>query len=145
MDCTCGMSQAVCRLLHALMTGLGQTVIMTIRYCFKPNLSLGFVVVGLFARQVEKTRYAVSQIAFLVVDECVENPCGPVQRHHVVVGDGGRDKTAVSLSHRRLFACLSYPYLEVALDTHRYDETVVFQQVAVERLRQFSHSYAEEL
>ena len=46
MDCTCGMSQAVCRLLHALMTGLGQTVIMTIRYCFKPNLSLGFVVVG---------------------------------------------------------------------------------------------------
>ncbi len=78
MNCTCGMSQAVCRLLHALMTGFGQTVIMTIRYCFKPNLSLGFVVVGLFARQVEKTRYAVSQIAFLVVDECVENPCGPV-------------------------------------------------------------------
>ena len=78
MNCTCGISHAVCRLLQALMTGLGQTVIMTIRYCFKPNLSLGFVVVGLFARQVEKTRYAVSQIAFLVVDECVENPCCPV-------------------------------------------------------------------
>ena len=78
MNSTCGMSQAVCRLLHALMTGFGQTVIKTIRYCFKPNLSLGSVVVGLFARQVEKTRYAVSQIAFLVVDECVENPCGPV-------------------------------------------------------------------
>ena len=78
MNCTCGMSQAVCRLHQALMTGLGQTVIMTIRYCFKSNLSSGFVVIGLFARQVEKTRYAVSQIAFLVVDECVENPCGPV-------------------------------------------------------------------
>ena len=78
MNSTCGMSHAVCRLHQSLMTGLGQTVIMTIRYCFKPNLSLGFVVVGLFARQVEKTRYAVSQIAFLVVDECVENPCGPV-------------------------------------------------------------------
>lgn len=48
MNSTCGMLQAVCGLLQALMTGLGQTVIKTIRYSVKPNLSLGLVVVGLY-------------------------------------------------------------------------------------------------
>ena len=50
MNCTCGMSQAVCRLLQALMTEWGQTAIKAIRYSVKPNLSLGLWSVYLLDR-----------------------------------------------------------------------------------------------
>lgn len=78
MNCTCGISHAVCRLHQALMTGLGQTVIMTIRYCFKSNLSLGLWSVYLLDRwrkrvmRCPRSRFLLSMNAsrILVVPFC---------------------------------------------------------------------------
>ena len=97
-----------------------------------------------FACQVEEACDAVADAAVFVVDKGIEKSHGTSGWYHVVVGDGCGNQATVALAQCRLASCLPYPYAAVALDACGDNEAVIFEQVAVERLRYLCHPYAEE-
>ena len=78
-----------------------------------------------------------------IVDIGIEDTDGGGERDKVVVGDGGWNETAVALTDDDFIACGAYMEFAVAIDAHGDDETIVFQQVAMEWLADFKDADAE--
>ena len=78
-----------------------------------------------------------------VVDESFEDFGLAVCRDDVIIGDGGWHETGVAFWDVYFIAGASYPYLAVTIEYHHYDEGVVLDHVAMERLGSLYHLDAE--
>jgi len=88
---------------------------------------------------MEEAVVDVVRAVVLVVDESIEQAGGAGLREDVVVGDGGGDEGAVSLSEPDLVAGGADADGAVALDAHGDDEAVVLTQVVMEGLGDLHH------
>ena len=76
-----------------------------------------------------------------VVDEGIEEAGLSVEGNDVVVCYDSRDEGAVALAEDDLVSSAADDDPAVALDAHGDIETVVFQQVTVEGVRDFHHAH----
>lgn len=114
-------------------------LIQVIRGCF---LKAGFGIV-LLRGHMEEAGEAAAEAAIHIVDIGIEDTDGGGERDKVVVSDGGWNETAVALTDDDFIACGAYMEFAVAIDAHGDDETIVFQQVAMEWLADFKDADAE--
>ena len=105
-------------------------------------LKAGFGIV-LLRGHMEEAGEAAAEAAIHIVDIGIEDTDGGGERDKVVVGKGGWNETAVALTDDDFIACGAYMEFAVAIDAHGDDETIVFQQVAMEWLADFKDADAE--
>ena len=86
----------------------------------------------LFSGYVEESSHCSREALVHVVDEGVEQAGSAMQRRDVVVGYSCGYQCGVALPQKDLIACGTYTNPAITLDTHRDDEAVVFQEIAVE-------------
>jgi len=92
---------------------------------------------------MEEAGEAAAEATIHIVDIGIEDTDGGGERDKVVVSDGGWNETAVALTDDDFIACGAYMEFAVAIDAHGDDETIVFQQVAMEWLADFKDADAE--
>ena len=92
---------------------------------------------------MEEAGEAATEATILVIDIGIEDTDGWGERDEVVVGDGGWNEAAVALAEDDFIACGAHMEFAVAIDAHSDDETIVFQQVAMEWLADFKDTDAE--
>ena len=92
---------------------------------------------------MEEAGEAAAEATILVIDIGIEDTDGWGERDEVVVSDGGWNEAAVALAEDDFIACGAYMEFAVAIDAHGDDETIVFQQVAMEWLADFKDTDAE--
>ena len=92
---------------------------------------------------MEEAGEAAAEAAIHIVDIGIEDTDGGGERDKVVVGKGGWNETAVAFAEDDFIACGAHMEFAVAIDAHGDDETIVFQQVAMEWLADFKDTDAE--
>ena len=93
---------------------------------------------------MQKTCDLPAYAAILVVNVSVKDTGLLVERNDIIVGNGGRDKGAVTFAEQNLVACGTYAYTAVTFDAHADDETVIFDEVAMERCGHLCDAHTEE-
>lgn len=102
--------------------------------------AFGFV---LLRGHMEEAGEAAAEATILVIDIGIEDTDGWGERDEVVVGDGSWNEATVAFVEDYFIACGAHVEFAVAIDAHGDDETVVFQQVAMEWLADFKDADTE--
>ena len=105
----------------------------------KPRICVRFLLRG----HMEEAGEAATEATILVIDIGIEDTDGWGERDEVVVSDGGWNEAAVAFAEDDFIACGAHMEFAVAIDAHGDDETIVFQQVAMEWLADFKDTDAE--
>lgn len=92
---------------------------------------------------MEEAGEAAAEATILVIDIGIEDTDGWGEGDEVVVSDGGWNEAAVAFVEDDFIACGAHMEFAVATDAHGDNETVVFQQVAMEWLADFKDADAE--
>ena len=93
---------------------------------------------------MQKTCDLSADATVFVVDVGIEEAGLPMERNDIIVGNGGRDKGAVTFAEQNLVASGTYTYMAVTFDAHADDETVIFDEVAMERCGHLCDAHTEE-
>ena len=83
--------------------------------------------------EVEEAGELGGECAIHVVDEGIKEAGRSLEGVDVIVGNGSRDERGVAFAEEDLVTGATHTDLTVTSDAHRNDETVVLQQVTMER------------
>ena len=78
-----------------------------------------------------------------IVDKGIEETGAQFQGYHIIVSQDSWYQHAIALTQQEFLASGTQTDMTVALNTHRDDKTVIFQQITMEALRCLRDAHAE--